>query len=293
MSSEPVVSIIFTVKNNGIDLFMTLESLKVSRTDYDYEVIIVNEDSVDGCCDFLMNYTFPWPLRLVKGREGLPSRNLGAVHAGGTYLIFASPHLYFMDDWMELLLEPLITEKVDGVSPGFTVHEHAKWKPDFRYEGGFLQSVYNYPLTLANDTLAWLSGDCFAINRAKFQEIGGMEEGFGGRELEAAELSLRIWLMGGNCRFISQVVLIQVYRPNFPCDDKVSKWGEDLLTLAYLHFNDDGIQICRERITRIFGPDGCRNESGILQATTLAREKYKSRRIHDDSWFLNGFGISL
>lgn len=84
MSAQPIlVSVIISVQNEGIDLQTTLESMKVSRVAPRYEVIIVDEGSVDGCCDFLMHFKFDMPLRKLKTQRGISSRQLGASHALG------------------------------------------------------------------------------------------------------------------------------------------------------------------------------------------------------------------
>lgn len=292
MPSQAQVSIIITVKNSGVDLLMTMESLKVSMTSLRYEVIIVNEGSVDGCCDFLMNYNFPRPIKLLKGQHGLPSRNLAAAHASGDYLIFCSPRLYFEDHWMESLLEPVILGEADCVSPEVELHETSRIEPEYRYEGALLQSLQVFSENKALGEIPWLSRECFAVGHARFQEIGGMEEGFLGKELETAEFSLRLWLLGGSCRFVSGVSLKVVYRQNYPCDDRGSRWGEDLLNIAYLHFTSTRIERCRELVSRIFGPAILQNESEILDRTALSRSKYEERRIRDDSAFFQHFDIS-
>ncbi|MEF2968393.1 glycosyltransferase family 2 protein [Paenibacillus sp. M1] len=293
MSFQATVSIIITVKNDGVDLFMTMESLKVSRTLLSYEVIIVNDGSIDGCCDFLMNYKFPRPIRMLRGQSGVPSRNLAAAHATGEYLIFCSPRLYFEDEWMELLLEPLIAGAADCVSPAFTLHESSRAKPKRSSEGVLLQSVYDFPRIGSGTEIPWLSGECFALSRERFQDIGGMADGFSSKELETAEFSLRVWLFGGICRIVPQVALMQVFRHNFPSDDSGNKWEADLLRLACLHLNERRIAACRELISRFGGPEILRNESVILDSAELLRDKYASRRIYDDSWFFDRFGISF
>ncbi|RCX17279.1 glycosyl transferase family 2 [Fontibacillus phaseoli] len=293
MPCQAPVSIIIPVKNSGVDLFMTMESLKVSHTCLPYEVIIVNEDSIDGCCDFLMNYRFHQPVKLLKGHKGLPSRNLAAAHASGEYLIFCSPRLYFEDDWMELLLMPLMVGEADCVSPQLTIHESSRRKPPCSYEGLFLHSVQSFPWIGQGDELSWLSWECFAVSRAKFQEIGGMEEGFLSKELEAAEFSLRIWLLGGSCRLVSGVLLKVVFRQNFPNDDSSNQWGEDLLSISHLHFSDIRIASCRELVSQVFGLDILHNENAILDRVALSKEKYAVRRIRDDSWFFQHFGIPV
>ncbi|WP_334075890.1 MULTISPECIES: glycosyltransferase family 2 protein [Paenibacillus] len=293
MSSQPMVSIIMTVKNNGIDLFMAMESLKVSQTSIPYELILVNEGSVDGCCDFLMNYNFPRPFRLLKGQTGVPSRNLGAAHAFGAYLIFCTPRLYFEDHWMESLLAPILGGEADGVSPRMEIHETSRFVPEPCYEGELLHSMEQYPWRIDDETLAWLSPDCFAISREKFEEIGGVEENFVGKELETSELSLRIWLFGGRCQLVSATTLMLVYRQNFPSDDSGKKWGGDLLRLAELHFQEKRIAACRSLVVQAFGEGALGPLEEISRATSFSREKYAVRRMRDDSWFFDHFGIPV
>ncbi|WP_435921784.1 glycosyltransferase family 2 protein [Paenibacillus sp. DYY-L-2] len=279
MSFHPSVSIIFVVKNGGIDLYTTLESLKVSRTRVAYEVIIVNEGSVDGCCDFLMNYNFRRPIKLLKGEAGLPSRNVAAAHASGDYLIFCSPRLYFEDDWIESLLEPVVRTDADFASPELTVREASVVRPRLNDQGAILKSIGSYPWTGEDRReLAWLSSECFAVRRNRFGELGGMEEGFHSKEMETAELSLRVWLLGGSCRLVSQVSLTQVLRHNYPADDSWRKWEDDLRRIAMLHFHE-----------------------GLGQPTfdhpedlaTVSREKYISKRIRDEAAFFRHFNISV
>lgn len=137
MSSESTsVSIIITVKNNGIDLYTTMESLKVSQSTLPYEVIIVDEGSVDGCCDFLMSYRFDRPFKRVKGDPGISARNLGAAYATGEVLIFCGSHLYYDDGWMERLLAPLMRGQAEGVSPAFEMGKHSP-APKGRNVGGW------------------------------------------------------------------------------------------------------------------------------------------------------------
>lgn len=293
MSSQPMVSIIMTVKNNGIDLFMAMESLKVSQTSIPYELILVNEGSVDGCCDFLMNYHFPRPFRLLKGQTGVPSRNLGAAHAFGTYLIFCTPRLYFEDHWMEALLAPILEGEAEAVSPRIEIHESSRFAAEPRYEGELLHSIEQYPWRAEDEALAWLSSECFAVSREKFKEIGGVEEGFIGKELETSEFSLRTWLLGGRCQLVSGTALMIVYRQNFPSDDRVRQWGNDLLRLAELHFRENRIAACRDLVARVFGGEATKQSEEIARAAAFSRDKYAARRLRDDSWFFDHFGIPV
>lgn len=293
MSSESTsVSIIITVKNNGIDLYTTMESLKVSHTTLPYEVIIVDEGSVDGCCDFLMNYRFDRPFKRIKGEPGISARNIGAAHAGGDYLIFCGAHLYYDDGWMERLLEPLMRGEADGVSPAFQKSERSSSpSPKAEALGGVVGSVRGYPVVgEERNDIPWLSWECFAVRRDTFRKMGGMEDGFVGKELETAEFSLRLWLQGGSCRHVPEVTLIQVFRQNFPCDHSGDRWGTDLMTLAYLHFGEGLIAACREQVNGTFGGEPV-DEAKLSELTSVRREKYASLRKHDELWFVDRFGM--
>lgn len=347
MSADIKASIIITVKNNGIDLFMTMESLKVSQIGLTYEVIIVDEGSVDGCCDFLLNYKFNRPIRKIKGQAGKSSRNLAASIAEGEYFIFCSPRLYFEDDWMEALLEPLFHGAAEGVSPVFEIEERVPGKRQITYSDGILHSIQNYPWifeeaelvgspaqpaelaesngqtgrtaklnelpklpelpelpesTVSTEQsqlpaelselpeLPWLSAECMAVSREIFQVYGGMVDGFKSKELEAAEFSLRLWLLGGRCVLVERVSLTQVHRNNFPYDDSADRWEEDLLMLVQLHFNEQ--QISRYELMLA---DACCAASSEASEETISpsREQYALRKIHDDSWFKERFSIPL
>lgn len=289
-SQSTSVSIIITVKNNGIDLYTTMESLKVSHTTLPYEVIIVDEGSIDGCCDFLMGYRFDRPFKRVKGEPGISARNIGAAHADGEYLIFCGSHLYYDDGWMERLLEPLMQGQADGVSPAFEKSEHSP-APKGGDVGGGIGSVRGYPVLVdSQNEIPWMTWECFAVRRDTFRDMGGMEDGFIGKDLETAEFSLRLWLQGGRCRFVPEVTLIQVFRQNFPYDNSGEQWGMDLMTLAYLHFGDEMISASREQVHQAFGAEPL-DESGLSELTSARREKYASLRKHDEIWFFDRFGI--
>ncbi|GJM74287.1 hypothetical protein HMSSN036_65030 [Paenibacillus macerans] len=75
-----------------------------------------------------------------------------------------------------------------------------------------------------------------------------------GKELETAEFSLRMWLLGGTCRYVPEVSLVQVFRQNFPYDHSGERWGRDLMMLAYLHFSEPQISFCRQLVEEVLAP---------------------------------------
>lgn len=294
MAPNCEISIIFTVKNAGIDLYMTMESLKVTRSLLPYEVIIVNEGSVDGCCDFLMYYNFPMKIKVLKGHSDLPSRNIAAAHASGQVLVFCSASLYFEDEWLESLTGRVLNGETDAQSPLVTIQEHAGISKELPEDGGILESVLHYPLTTGGgDELCWLSADCWAVSHKRFLELGGVEEGFQSKGLETAEFSMRLWLSGGSCKLQRELTLTAVYRHHFPCEIEAACWGEDLLMLSHLHFSDENIERCKKLVLHLSGPDALVNENEIARRTASSRHKYASRRKREDSWFFKRFSVGV
>ncbi|WP_044477725.1 glycosyltransferase [Paenibacillus antibioticophila] len=288
------ISIIFTVKNAGIGLYMTMESLKVTRTHLPYEVIIVDEGSIDGCCDFLMYYHFPSPLKLLKGRPGIPSRNLAAAHASGQVIIFCNSSLYFEDDCLELLSRRIMDEEVEAQSPRITIQAHAGSSKGLEGCGGILDSFSMYPLLYeGSDELCWLSPDCWAVNLMCFRDLGGVEEGFSSKELETAEFSIRLWLSGGSCRIQEEATLTAVYRPNFSYETESYRWEDDLLLLSHLHLSDENIHKCRQLVLQCSGPEVLQHEREIVRMAASSRYKYASRRKREDSWLFNRFKVGV
>ncbi|WP_055108804.1 glycosyltransferase family 2 protein [Paenibacillus ihumii] len=292
MSAQPIlVSVIISVQNEGIDLQTTLESMKVSRVAARYEVIIVDEGSVDGCCDFLMNYKFEMPLRKLKAQSGISSRQLGASQAVGEYLIFCSPRLYFEDGWMEALLEPIRQGRADCTTPSFT----AQGRPSNvqRYDlpsQGLFASIYNFPAVSEEGDIPWLSWDCFAVLRETFQEIGGLEGCFYTKEIETAEFSLRTWLLGRVCYYVPDVCLTLVFRHNYPPDGRAAYWGSDAIALARLHFGREIVDKTREQVLACGGEP----PSGLeLEDAHEVREKRLGDYRYEPEWIARRFGILL
>lgn len=292
MSAQPIlVSVIISVQNEGIDLQTTLESMKVSRVDYHYEVIIVDEGSVDGCCDFLMHYKFDMPLRKLRAQSGMSSRQLGASHALGKYLIFCSPRLYFEDGWMEALLEPIQQGEADCTTPAFMAQGRPENLPRCEYPpGGLFASIYNFPAVSEQGEIPWLSWDCFAMSRQTLQELGGIESSFHTKEIETAELSLRAWLLGRVCYYVPHVCLTLVFRHNYPPDERADYWGSDVITFTRMHFEEEVIAKTRELVLAC---DGEQFISFAREDLAEFRKKFLRIRKYDPVWLANRFGIML
>ena len=111
MSSKDV-SIIIRVRNEAEALRKLLKLIDAQETEFDYEIIVVDSDSIDdtqkvaeenGC--YILNIK---PSNFSWGR-GL---NMGIERSNGKYCILVSAHCYpAKNDWIDKLVKPLIENK--------------------------------------------------------------------------------------------------------------------------------------------------------------------------------------
>lgn len=284
-----IVSVIFTVRNAGIDLYMALETMKVCHSGYDYEVIIVDEGSVDGCCDFLLDYNFAYPIKKVKATKGANARHLGASQARGDYYIFCSPRLYFDDGWMTKLIKPLVKGKVWAVSPLLKAMGRNERDITSCLPYGFTKYIDQFLNGPSAQVVPTLSQECFAISAEAYLDVGGFDFHFNNKQIEIYEFSMRIWLFGGSCYYEPSAVLTSVFRVNFPEDSLEKSWGEDLLLMAKLHFNETRYQYC-QTIVKSYFIQYCKPQE-VTEKVIQRRQYYEARRCYDDDWYCHKFEI--
>jgi rhamnosyltransferase len=103
-----MLSIVIPVKNGGSDLERCLDAIRMQQIDDEVEIIVVDSGSTDGSVAVANSrgatvLEIP-PESFTHGG----SRNLGATHAGGEFLIFISQDAYPTEsDWLARLTAPL------------------------------------------------------------------------------------------------------------------------------------------------------------------------------------------
>ena len=287
----PFVSVIIPVKNEGIHLKKTIESLHAVETMYPFEIIIVDDGSTDNCCDFI-RFKLGDGLIKLKETTGLGSamaRNSGAEIAMGEYFIFCDAHLAFEDKWMENLLEPIVNGKADASNPGIADSGNPE-SIGFGYTWNHkLEPKWNVEKHLPFYT-PLLAGGCLAISSKVFWGVGGFERGFKVWGREDEELSLKLWLFGYRCIVQPKVTILHYFRPSSP-PFKIT-WDDinwNFLRMAYSHFNQERINKCKSLIEYSEPLD---IQQQMLQSDILKqRSHYLSRRKYDDNWFMEKFEI--
>ncbi|MCM3568574.1 glycosyltransferase family 2 protein [Neobacillus mesonae] len=291
MTNSPQVSIIFPVKNEGNNVKLTLNSLFSIKTNYPIEVIVVNDNSVDGCCDFLSSYNKEDIVKLVhtNGIGAANARNLGAKTATADFLIFCDAHLEFEDWWVDNLLEPLFSGKTDAVCAAIAAKDDPKAIGYGQTLTATLRTKWN-PKRLNLFETAILPGGCFAISKAVFEDVGGFETGFKTWGYEDVELSIKLWLFGYRCHVQPKVRVIHLFRQSHPYKVTFDDVNYNFLRMAYSHFNTTRIRKCKELIFNEKQREQI--EAQVLKdGVTRQRKVYFQKRKYDDNWYFKKFNI--
>ncbi|WAA08598.1 glycosyltransferase family 2 protein [Fervidibacillus albus] len=286
-----LVSIIIPVKNEGKHIQNTLHSLFETKTGYPLEVIVVDDHSTDGCCKFLEK-TKDDRIRLIfADNVGVAmARNIGAEQAKGTYIIFCDAHLFFVDYWIDRLLEPIEKGVVDVTNPGIANAANPRAVGYGYTWNGKLEAKWNGPKRKMFES-ALLAAGCMAMAKRTFDDIGGFDRGFRIWGRSDDEISLKLWLFGYRCAVIPNVRVQHVFRTGKSVPFKFT-WDDvnyNMMRMAYSHFNEKRIEKCKKLIKHS-NPEQIIRElfkSDVLEQ----RKRYFAKRTYDDDWYMEKFNI--
>ncbi|MDQ1003606.1 glycosyltransferase involved in cell wall biosynthesis [Neobacillus niacini] len=293
MGTQPFISIIIPAKNEGGNVKSTLDSLLTVQTNFLYEVIIVNDASVDGCCDFLSSYKNKDIIKLIQtnGIGAANARNLGAKNSSGDFLIFCDAHLEFEDWWIDHLVAPLIARKTDAVCAAIASKEDPSLIGYGQTLNTRLGTKWNTKRSILFETPI-IPGGCFAITKTAFEDVGGFETGFKTWGHEDVELSIKLWLFGYRCHVQPKVKILHLFRKSHPYKVSYDDVNYNLLRMAYSHFNVARIGKCKKLIHH--GKSAAEVETEVVRdGVRMQRKRYFAKRKYDDEWYFKKFNINF
>lgn len=288
---KPLVSIIIPVKNEGVHIQNTLLSLFKAKTDYLYEVIVIDDGSTDNCCSFLKKAHGIGQVKLITSMGvGLANaKNLGALNAAGAYFIFCDAHLFFEDYWIDKLLQPILDGVANGVSPGIAdtgLTENIGYGQTLNAQLGVEWHLDKRELS----PIAVMPGGCCAVSRQAFEYVGGFDRGFQIWGYEDVEFSIRMWLFGYICCIQPSVKILHVFRKTTPYPMSLENVYYNMLRMCYSHFGETRLEKCKEMIKQTLDLEVIDN-AVVSGGALMQRRRYFDSRLFDDDWFMKQFGI--
>ncbi|WBW96636.1 glycosyltransferase family 2 protein [Oceanirhabdus sp. W0125-5] len=287
------VSIIVPCKNEGGNLKWTIDSLMKSQNILKYEIIVVDDGSIDGGSEFLKGQLYK-KITLIKTNSigAGQARNIGVEASKGKYVIFCDAHIKVPHRWLDGLINTLKTFNGDIVTPCIT-------------------DIYN-PLAAAygltwNKRLSvrWISrkpkmGDeipfagagALCIRKEAFEKIYGFDDLFQVLGAEDQELCLKAWLYGYKIVINPEVKIAHLFNRKRNYKVTSSNIIYNTLSLAYYHFSEIRIN----KVKKIFMNQMNfptvqkqieKNYSQIINRRTL----YFNERTYNDDYFFNKFRI--
>jgi glycosyltransferase involved in cell wall biosynthesis len=287
------VSIIIPARNEGENLRKTVDSINRVTEYPNYEIVVVDDASTDGCCEFLGKRE---DAKLIKTDAvgSAMARNTGAENSGGDILVFMDAHVFPKSgNWLSEIADELKNEGTGLCGPCIIAFGD--------------ESLKGYGMTLKNGTLdvEWLpkkseesydvpvlGGACIGIRRPVFERLEGFNKFFENWGYEDMELSIKTWLFGYTVKVIPNIEVYHVFKNMQSYGLSLRDVDANLLKTSLLHFN-------RSRIRRVYGSLKIRRKGDISLMDALSlrilikRLVLKRKKRHDDAYFFDKFKIDV
>jgi glycosyltransferase involved in cell wall biosynthesis len=226
--AKPTYSIVISSRNEGDALRATLESILRHSPIEACELVVVDDASGDGSCDFLAMPAYEGvPVRLARNdeRRGLIfSRARGADMACGRYLMFLDAHCAVISNWLEILAEQVRAIGGRGiVVPLIYRLTEDDWTIDYTRTpaGGcsLTTPFLDFGWTSAEEVedrlcTCTIGGGAWMCRRDWYTHVGGLDRGMVHWGGENVDFPLRTWVAGGWCVVAEDVAVGHRFKPN-------------------------------------------------------------------------------
>ncbi|WP_376692545.1 glycosyltransferase [Wenzhouxiangella sp. EGI_FJ10409] len=196
---DPQVSIIVPVFNKAHYTSACLNSIAEHGAQGSFEVIVVDDCSSDETADYLADCTGVKVVRNARNSGFIASCNAGARAARGRYLVFLNNDTTVTTGWLEALVGTFSSLPDVGIVGARLIY------PDGRLQesGGIIfrdGSGWNYgrgdqperPEYSFASEADYVSGACLAIERERFNRLGGFDKHYAPAYYEDTDLCFRV-----------------------------------------------------------------------------------------------------
>jgi glycosyltransferase involved in cell wall biosynthesis len=230
-----LLSIIIPFLNESNEVENTLESIR-SHSDNNIEIIIINDASTDNYNYRSIAEKYNAQYIVNEVRIGVAaSRDKGISLSSTPYFLLLDAHMRFYDNlWVEKIISQLKHDertilccqtKILGIENSSVVEKQNTSITygafiDFHTSNNLLGASWthleapdNYDLTVT--PIACILGAGYACSKRYWQYLNGLE-GLISYGSDETYISLKVWLEGGKCLLLKDVIIGHIYRTQFP-----------------------------------------------------------------------------
>jgi GT2 family glycosyltransferase/glycosyltransferase involved in cell wall biosynthesis len=198
-SAQPDVSIIIPVYNQSKFTLACLDSVQQHTGDVNYEVIVVDDYSIDDTEPLMRQITGLRYLRSEENAGFTVSCNRGAQAAKGRYLVFLNNDTTVTDGWLTSLLDTYAFEPKAGLVGSKLVYPDGKlqeaggiiWRDGSGWNRGKYQDP-NLPEFNFLREVDYCSAASVIIPKSLFEEVGRFDEKYSPAYYEDTDLAFKV-----------------------------------------------------------------------------------------------------
>lgn len=188
------ISVVVLNYNNKKVIFNNVDTLLRYNTRYNYEIIVVDNNSKDGSYEELLEkYSEEKNVKILRNsKNGCSSgRNLGVRNATHDYILFLDSdewvlNKYFIDNYIKILENDKSIGAV-GWSAGWFNNAGYAYKYIAWYKFNYMP-----PYTLYRKDIGYLATCGFLMSKELFDKVGGFDEFYDPTCYEDTDLSLKV-----------------------------------------------------------------------------------------------------
>lgn len=254
MNDLKKITVIIPFANEGCEVENTLMSI-FQHSDNNINIIAINDASDDGFDykDIAEKYNITY----IENKQRLgvaASRELGIRLCETEYFLLLDAHMRFYDDrWIGRITEELSKDprsllcaqtKVLKKKGGIVIEEEMPFY--LQYNGAIINYFYSFSFlepewglidpdfpTESTVSVPCVLGAAYACSKKYWRYLRGVEGLFSYGNDEVL-ISLKVWLEGGSCKLLNDVVIGHIYRDVPPYAHFSEKRTYNRLYIAYL-----------------------------------------------------------
>lgn len=288
----------------------TVDSMLQAVCNIPFEIIVVDDGSEDASCNFLLESAYA--LKVVPVRISGPgiasARNAGAAHASGDILVFCDAHIIVENYWLDKLVKAMQHESAQAVCPVICNMDQSllPWSyvdimsvvssaAQDRSGCGktFLSLIETGYLKTPKSSVEVpvVTGPCTMFERNTFNDVGGFGSEFVGYGWEEEEISLKLWNFGYRIIGTPDTRVQHWFRTIPPYLIQKRDLCYNLLIMGFCHYGEERLTRLIEYLSEYPEADKYLNQIMQDEACQKMREHIYTKRIHDDSWYMDYFQL--